>query len=81
MYSQWFKSEHDRLHIIEAWPDSPCKQAALAAVRSAIASLERIASETAPLDCDICLNRRSHGLVAFPGPSPILEDASTELAA
>ena len=81
MYSQWFKTEHDRLHIIEDWPDGPSKLAALAAVRSAIASLLRVAPEKSPFDCEICLNRRRQGTLHFPTPFQIIVSPSTDLAA
>lgn len=58
MYSQWLKTEHDRLHIIEQWPDGPAKSAALAAIRSSLASLARIARPTVCTDCETCLNRQ-----------------------
>jgi hypothetical protein len=40
MHNEWLAMEHYRLHVIEQWADSPRKAAALAAVRSAIESLE-----------------------------------------
>jgi hypothetical protein len=81
MYPQWFKTEHDRLHIVEQWPDGPGKQVALAAVRSAIANLLRVASGAAPMDCEICLNRRSHGVVTFRTMACVPEDSSATIAA
>ncbi len=67
MHSQWLKTEHDRLHIVETWPDGSLKDAALAAIRSKLASLARSAPANAPqLECEICLNRqRNLGLVSL----------------
>ena len=79
MYSQWLKTEHDRLHIVEEWPDGPNKTAALKAIRSAICSLTRIAP--IPLKCEVCLNRSRHGIVRFPALAPLADDSSTTLAA
>jgi len=41
MISDWIAMEHHRLHLIEKWPDSPRKEANLAAIRSTLASLSR----------------------------------------
>ncbi len=57
MHFQWFKTEHHRLHTIEEWPDSPHKEAALAATRSKLASLARNLPNSHPLHCELCLNR------------------------
>jgi hypothetical protein len=66
MYSQWLKTEHDRLHIVEQWPDGPQKSAALAAIRSSLNSLARTAPSHIELNCEICLNRhRSNGVVSL----------------
>jgi hypothetical protein len=52
--------EHYRLHVIEQWPDSARKEAEIAAVRSAIESLERSAHAGAPLfQCIVCAFRDS----------------------
>ena len=37
---QWVKTEHYRLHCAEGWPDSPHKEAVLAAARSVLERLE-----------------------------------------
>jgi hypothetical protein len=57
MYSQWLKTEHDRLHIVEQWPDGPHKSAALTAIRSSLESLARKATSRIEFDCETCLNR------------------------
>lgn len=75
MHFQWFKTEHHRLHIIEEWPDSPHKEAALAAIRSKLASLARnLPSDSHSLHCEICLNRKEKlGTVKFLVIPPVLE--------
>jgi hypothetical protein len=66
MYSQWLKTEHDRLHIVEQWPDGPHKLAVLTAIRSSLASLIRKAPSAVSLECEICLNRQiASAVVAF----------------
>lgn len=67
MHFQWFNTEHHRLHVVEEWPDSPHKQAALAAIRSKLASLARdLPSGSHVLDCEVCLSREEHsGVVVF----------------
>ncbi len=68
MHFQWLTTEHNRLHTVEAWPDSALKEAALAAVRSTLDGLVR----TAPRDmvlphCEVCMNRKpALGLLEFP---------------
>ena len=83
MNFQWFKTEHHRLHVIEEWPDSPQKQAALAAVRSKLASLARnLPSGPESSFCEVCLNREE-GVVRFPIliQAPAVGDPSSDLAA
>jgi hypothetical protein len=41
MLSNWIAMEYHRLHLVEKWPDSPRKEANLAAIRSTLASLSR----------------------------------------
>jgi len=83
MHFQWFKTEHHRLHVVEEWPDSPQKQAALAAIRSKLASLARnLPSGSHVLDCEVCLNREEHsGIVAIPIAPSAAEDPFSDLAA
>jgi hypothetical protein len=60
MFSSWIAVEHYRLHLVERWPNSPHKEATLAAVYSTLASLEQDSrSATAPLECVVCCARRS----------------------
>lgn len=77
MYPQWIAMEHYRMHVIEAWPDGPRKNAYLAAVRSALNALESDAPVTAPVFvCEVCAARRR--------VVPIIEfrpDAPTRMAA
>ena len=51
----WLASEHNRLHNIELWPDSPRKQIALSAVQSSLDSLSRhSATEQGKFICFLC---------------------------
>jgi hypothetical protein len=60
MLSNWIAVEHYRLHLVERWPNSPHKEATLAAVYSALASLERDSrSATASQECIVCRTRRA----------------------
>jgi hypothetical protein len=82
MYSQWLKTEHDRLHIVEQWPDGPHKLAVLTAIRSSLASLIRKLPSAVSLDCEICLNRHpSHGVVAFRVLASTADSSSAIVAA
>ncbi len=83
MHFQWFNTEHHRLHVVEEWPDSPHKQAALAAIRSKLASLARdLPSGSHVLDCEVCLSREEHsGVVVFPIAPSASEDPFSHLAA
>jgi hypothetical protein len=47
--------EHHRLHCAESWPESPYRDAVLAA---SLAALERIEAESEPLECAICASRK-----------------------
>lgn len=46
----WLASEHARLHVVSAWPDSARKETLLIAIRSSIARLT-IGSEAHCLRC------------------------------
>ena len=66
---QWVRTEHHRLHCVEGWPDSPYKEAVLAATRSVLERLETAAIE--PLDswaCMVCATRRNQArkVLVFP---------------
>ncbi len=83
MHFQWFKTEHHRLHIVEEWPDSPQKEAALAAIRSKLTSLARnLPPGSHLLDCEICLNREEKlGTLKFLVIPPVVESPASDLAA
>jgi len=83
MHFQWFKTEHHRLHVIEEWPDSPQKQAALAAVHSKLASLARnLPAGADRLHCEICLNyKEGFGLVALSAVPARIGNSPADLAA
>ena len=53
--SEWITMEHYRLHTVEAWPDSPRKNASLAAIHSALAALTR--DSHPKTECAICSGR------------------------
>jgi hypothetical protein len=60
MLSQWVAVEHYRLHLVERWPDSPHKEATLAAIYSTLASLRQDSrSASASLECVVCRARRA----------------------
>jgi hypothetical protein len=50
---QWIKMEHYRLHCAERWPDSDHKEAVLAAIHSALKTLE--AASLAPVEQPRCM--------------------------
>ena len=82
MYFQWHKTEHDRLHIVEQWPDSPHKLAVLTAVRSSLASLIRKAPSAVCLECETCLKQQaSQAAAAFRVMTSAIESSSAVLAA
>jgi len=66
MLSHWIAVEHYRLHLVERWPDSPHKEATLAAIHYTLASLGQD-SRPAPvsLECVVCRARRP-AIVEFP---------------
>jgi hypothetical protein len=82
MYSQWLRTEHDRLHIVEQWPDSPHKLAVLTAIRSSLASLIAKAPSAVCLECETCLNQHSSQAAAkLRVLTSAIESSSTVLAA
>jgi hypothetical protein len=79
---QWFNTEHHRLHIIEEWPDSPHKEAALAASRSKLESLARnLPVNSHPVHCEVCLNREDRFRMKFRVIASVVERPSSDLAA
>jgi len=61
---QWIKMEHYRLHCAEQWPDGDHKEAVLAAIRSALNTLE--AASLARVEqprCMVCASLRAPALV------------------
>ena len=69
--AQWMKVEHYRLHAVEEWPDSPHKQAVLAAIHSALKRLQAdLPSRFQPPQCIVCSSRRAGSAVLqFPSAS------------
>jgi hypothetical protein len=81
MNFEWIAMEHHRLHLIEEWPDSPHKEAALAAIRSTLESLLRTHRVGDLPACEVCLSRpNGPTLVDFPQSFQIEQDR-TDLAA
>jgi len=68
---QWIKTEHYRLHCAEEWPDSDYKEAVLAAIRSALKTLE--ATSLAAVEqprCMVCASRQgAAGVLELPSKS------------
>jgi hypothetical protein len=50
----WLALEHERLHSVEEWPNSPRKQAMLAAIESTLDSLSTHPGADATFSCLIC---------------------------
>jgi len=56
--SEWFATEHNRLHSVEQWPEGARKDAALSAIRSTLESLSRHPGiPPATFNCILCQNR------------------------
>jgi hypothetical protein len=72
MHRDFVAMEHYRMHVMAQWPDSPSKEAGLAAVRASIASLERAApSGEPPFACSECLSSRCRpNVISFPASGP-----------
>ena len=51
LVNQWIAMEHYRLHTVEGWPDSPYKEATLAAIYSSLAGLARFLPAGAASHC------------------------------
>jgi len=67
---QWVKTEHYRLHCAEEWPDSPYKEAVLAAARSALERLEVAVTDSFDLPaCSVCAARRTPAAKVLMFPS------------
>jgi hypothetical protein len=78
MHFQWLTTEHNRLHVIEEWPDGPMKDAALRAIRSSLESLMRnVPAEMHLPICEVCLSRKA-ALIQLPTHS---EQLCADLAA
>jgi hypothetical protein len=81
MNFEWIAMEHQRLHLVEEWPDGPHKQAALAAIHSALEGLLRTHRAGDLPVCEVCLSRpNAPAVVDFPESFQIEQDR-TELAA
>ncbi len=54
----WLEFEHERLHDVEQWPNSPRKQAVVAAIESTLDSLARHPATDETFKCLICGSRK-----------------------
>ena len=79
MHREWIKVEHDRIHVMELWPDGPMKTAGLASVRSALESLARTLPEGFAIESPTCAARR-RTVTVIPGP-PRVHNVRGSLAA
>lgn len=70
MYRQWLWFEHQRLHEVEAWPDSPRKHATCAAIQSTLATMQHQHPDFEQPECDICFARRATVLLMAPRQAP-----------
>jgi hypothetical protein len=80
VFCEWIAMEHYRLHTVETWPESPYKDATLAAIHSTLAGLLRDLRAVRPPECSICWSRSNvQTIVEFPSRSRML--ARSNLAA
>jgi hypothetical protein len=61
MHLEWLAVEHHRLHVVEEWPESAHKRAALAAIESTLASLTRRFPGSDLPACQVCRSRALGG--------------------
>jgi hypothetical protein len=54
MHSEWLAFEHNRIHVMEQWPDGPRKEAGIASARCALESLAQIMPERCAFECATC---------------------------
>jgi len=65
-------AQHQRLHIVEQWPDGPRKQAAIGAIESALDSLLRHPDiQEAAFTCILCQTRKANVTVMEPQDSRV----------
>ena len=81
MNFEWIAMEHHRLHLIEEWPDGPHKDAALAAIHSALEGLLRTHRAGNLPVCEVCLSRPNPPVVFELPKSFQIERDHTDLAA
>ena len=68
MQLEWLATEHYRLHRVEEWPESPRKEATLAAIQSTLMTLSRDLPPNGTMPaCEICSSRkRPTRILLFP---------------
>ena len=59
MLNEWLAVEHNRIHVMEQWPEGPMKEAGLAAARSALKVLAADAPLRHPFVCSTCAAREA----------------------
>jgi hypothetical protein len=79
MHSEWLAVEHNRIHVMELWPDGPRKEAGLAAARSALESLVRDLPDESWFSCSICAGRLRNVMVI--PCAPRVQELPSDLAA
>lgn len=69
--TEWLASEHQRLHDVEQWPDSPRKQAVLGAIQSTLDSIARHpGTAQGTFTCFVCQSRKTKLIVLEPQVEP-----------
>jgi hypothetical protein len=69
---QQLAAQHQRLHIVEQWPDGPRKEAAIGAIESTLDSLLRHPDiREAAFTCILCQSRKASVTVLEPADSRV----------
>jgi hypothetical protein len=82
MRLEWLATEHYRLHRVEEWPESPRREATLAAIQSTLKTLsQNLPPNLAMPTCEICDTRkRPTRVLLFPDRFQIDSDRSNVAA-
>jgi hypothetical protein len=82
MHRQWIAMEHYRLHSVETWPNSPYREAALAAIHSTLESLRQGPdSAQGVAECMVCAGEKKDSGVLDIGRASRPASKRTHLAA
>ena len=71
MLNEWLAVEHNRIHVMEQWPEGPMKEAGLAAARSALKRLAADAPPSHPFVCSTCAARNAESTCSFEMPRAV----------